>query len=374
VNATSHEYEITAESNRKVAALYCGRSFARFLFHSVQSALVDFPSRLNGNFENDGPSQSQLAFSALRSLYAHCLNLEGGAGKASHTIFAHAEELRVNHESDGEELNRLFDELASGESDEPDALRRSIVEILVAPRRERIDAAIQQVFSGELSWIGLGRALEEGLCRPDIYIFQQPFLNQYPVLRVDGYSAPQMNPLATIGDNELSDFSRPADNAMDIIHVEREPGDLAPHSLWRSNVEHYWSAVGLGSDALQPLADLLKKRDILANLRVALIECVDMLFETAVSSALGGAARLSVRIQTGDVMLDGKAFKVEPQAAYLLDDLRRNPGGISFPRLKDQRPDVFGKHEKLVDLKRRLPGELRNVIDSGRGKKVRLNL
>ena len=151
-----------------------------------------------------------------------------------------------SNETDMEEVLRLFDELEKDECENSDKLRESIVDIVVSPRKERLRLDLQNTFRSEVAWFELGRILEEGLSRPDIYLFQIPFLDASPlVLRADSYSTQQ---LALAG--RLTSFNANPNNVLidyspEVTHITREPGDLIPHELWTSTVRHFWSAAGL---------------------------------------------------------------------------------------------------------------------------------
>ena len=66
MTAIVDRYNLNACHNRKIAALLCGRSFAKFLFHFSQWALVSRVSS-TGDLPCDPQNQWQLAFAELNN-------------------------------------------------------------------------------------------------------------------------------------------------------------------------------------------------------------------------------------------------------------------------------------------------------------------
>ena len=110
------------------------------------------------------------------------------------------------------------------------------------------------------------------------------------------------------------------------------------------------------------------------HLRTLLIDCVNKLREFACSSAAGGLDRLSVEIASNIVEVDGTSYDVEPQVAYLFHAVKQAGGEESFARIKRQYPTVFGPHDKLTDVRKRMKKPLSVLLRSGTGMKVKLDL
>ena len=377
-------YGTSDVAGRKVAALTVGRSLSRFVFHLSQSALVGKGERFFGDVVgNNSPSQSDLAFQALESIFARCRSVFLDGEDICTTVQDVVEELSCGtcDEHFAEEMYRLRNELECAEEQDEVELRRTIVESVVSSPLARLVAAFGNGFKSEMTWLELGRKLEEGLCRPDVYRFQTPFMNdRSPVLRPDDYSTKCSGALAssdwTIHQHLDSTQNTVANIAR--VHVIRKPGDLEPQRLWWTSVSRRWLAAELEAEQLKILSkvrvDLRAATTSQDTASKCLIKCIEDLFGAAHFDAGKGLEQLRVNLEHTLVELNGVKFKVKSEIASIFFELKEAGGATSLHAIRKKYPMLFGEHDSLKRFIPQMPEPLSQILDHGKGKPIRLRL
>jgi hypothetical protein len=378
-------YSTSQVPGPNVAALVIGRSVTRFIYSFSQWILVGDNERLPPKKPNDVANgdlpQLSRACQALESIDARLPCLANDAWhEASCTIRDCATAITSCHfhlQRD-EKVGLMEYRLENSDPEWSEEPKRKCVDELVTPWRKRIETAIRNALdSTQEKWFELGSTLEQGLCRPDIFRFQTPFLNRWPVLRPDAYSMPY---LATSDDSWCPDdnaiINAKRDNTVShsrISYIARKPGDVVPERFWWADIARAWAHAGLEAEQLDALSKLKKaSTSRKEDFRSMLIDLVEDLFQSAHFVASRGIDRLQVDLKNDVVVLDATPYTVDKPIAYLFHALLE--GETSFAKIKAKYPDVYGEHDKLSRLTETLPEPIAAIISHGRGSPIRLLL
>jgi hypothetical protein len=360
-------YDVCSLQGAKATALIAGRSVCRFYFHLAQYVVAcgtcdDVP--LTSAFRSIESINSRVRCGEPNSISALSHVLNDCAETITSVWFrnACAEELTLleaEYQSRPEEAIPLHE----------------VVDQFVRPWQMKISEAISSVLEADVvAWFKLGKTLEEGLCRPDIFRFQIPFTQAWPILVLDAASATYLELLEQESDLRNSCCKRglsPKAIETRPDYTIRQPGDIAPSRLWNIDLLNRWRDVALGDNELNAVFQFLsaKNKDKCPN---ELRRHIDRLFESTYAAA-AGTQRLVLDLGRNRVILDGVPYvDQDPRLVILLDGLNR--GDTSFSAIKAGNLHAFGRHDKLCHVLQKAPSAIRAIVSHGTGRPTLLNL
>jgi hypothetical protein len=288
-------YGDSEAANPQIAACEAGRRLARLSWHLQQGWLLGDPAAGNRSSEISKASRRHfsLAKNVCNSLALLAYSIKGSDPDILHRgILDSWREIEEAAFPDGQldaldlQTQEWLDTGAREETRE--AFCQELVRAQVTPLQDRLRQRVKaQLIASDHGVLQLGECIEEGLCRPDVCCFLvRTYL--WPVLptehdrKATADESERMSRL-TCGDVSLDGTS---DQVLDapvfpstLADTSREPGELAPHGLWRRKLKSLWRRVGLSSDSLPESLSCRASTWRRQLTRESLRELVDALFD-----------------------------------------------------------------------------------------------
>ena len=351
-----------------VAALALGRCLARLFFH-LQQGWILFKEQL---CEPGSPHQRhfQRADQVYNAMASCCRSLaEVDADELFRVIVDAKETSEAEAFPDGcyETRKLMLEELREDNIGE---VFGRIVDENIRPGHQRLrDAIRKRVRDNDLKLLSLGEAIEEGLCRNDIYRFLLP-TGTWEIL--DDPNLPTAEEFAELDDYEVNTPTVREDLAISARLVSREPGNVAPHEMWAIQLASCWQDAALAPDefAITKLRKAIARRKLT---RQFLCEQIELLYRTATKRLTGTVSdeRLTVTLDPSRIELDGVVYDVDRQVARIFFELQKAGGRRPLKKIIEEHPDDFTAN-RLDRIK--MPAELRTCLKHKSGVSLYLSL